>query len=207
MLASADLQRLSESYAALERSARAQLERDRIAPERMAFTRYAECRYEGQGYELRAPVPSGPVDESFAEGLRASFERVHRREYGSSFADKDVEIVNLCVAGVGRIVDPAPREIASGGASPPASAHTGMREVVFEIDGEARTCATAHYERAGLLGGNRIDGPAVVSQLDATTVIPPGAHAEVDRYGNLVASLAVPGAGTSGALQPGGGHG
>ena len=206
LLSGADLQRLSETYAALERAARAQLERDGIAPERMTFTRYAECRYEGQGYELRAPAPSGFVDEPYAGSLRASFERVHRREYGSTFPEKDVEVVNLYVAGIGRIVDPDPPEIASGGATPPPAAHSGMREVVFEIEGEARACRSARYERAGLLAGNRIEGPAVVSQLDATTVIPPGAHAEVDRYGNLVASLAEPSAGASGALRAVAGH-
>ena len=191
-LANASLERLSETLATLERAARSQLERDGIAPERMRFTRYAECRYEGQGYEVRAPAPSGAVDESFAGRLRASFEQAHLREYGSAFPDKDVEVVNLCVTGVGRITDPAPREIANGGPAPPASARTGSREVVFEIGGEARVCAAAHYERSGLLAGNRIEGPAVVSQFDSTTVIPPGAEAEVDRFGNLFASLAVP---------------
>ena len=189
LLGRADRQRLGEIYAALERAAREQLERDGIAPDRMAFTRYAECRYEGQGYELRAPAPSGDIDETFPGNLRASFERVHRREYGSSFPEKDVEIVNLCVAGVGRIVSPTPREIERGGRTPPAAAQADARAVVFETDGEATACAAAHYDRTHLLAGNVIEGPAVVSQLDATTVIPPGARAEVDRYGNLVASL------------------
>ena len=207
LLGNADLQRLSEIYTALEHSARAQLEDDGIAPGRMTFTRHAECRYEGQGYELRAPAPSGTIDESFLRSLRASFERVHRREYGSTFAEKDVELVNLCVTGVGRIIDPAPREIAAGGSVAPASAHTGAREVVFEIEGEARACTTPCYARAGLLAGNRIEGPAVVSQLDATTIIPPGARAEVDRYGNLVATLAAPGPHAQGDVHPGVGHG
>ena len=206
-LGNADPQRLSETYTALERSAREQLERDGIAADRMVFARYAECRYEGQGYELRAPAPSGAIDVSFFEDLRASFERVHRREYGSTFAEKDVEIVNLCVSGVGRILNPAPREIASGGRVPPAASRAATRDVIFEIDGRATACATAHYERAGLLGGNRIEGPAVVSQLDATTIIPPGAHAEVDRYGNLIASLAESSRRTQGAGRPDAGHG
>ena len=207
LLGNADPQRLSEAYTALERSAREQLERDGIAPERMVFTRYAECRYEGQGYELRAPAPSSAIEESFIEDLRASFERVHRREYGSTFAEKDVEIVNLCVSGVGRILNPAPREIESGGRVPPAAARAATRDVIFEIDGRATACATAHYERAGLLGGNRIEGPAVVSQLDATTIIPPGAHAEVDRYGNLIASLVQSSRCTQGAGHLSAGHG
>ena len=207
LLGNADLQRLSETYAALEHAARTQLEHDGIAAQRMQFTRYAECRYEGQGYEVRAPAPTGAIDESFVGNLRASFEQAHLRAYGSAFADKDVEVVNLCVAGVGRITDPAPREIASGGSTPPASACTGMREVVFENDGEARTCAAAHYDRAGLLAGNRIEGPAVVSQLDATTVVPPRAEMEVDRFGNLIASLAVTNRRSQDAVHTAAAHG
>ena len=207
VLGNADLERMAQTWADLERAARAQLERDGIAPQRMRFTRYAECRYEGQGYEVRAPAPSGAVDESFVADLRASFERAHRREYGSVFAEKDVEVVNLCVAGVGRIDDPAPREIAPGAATPPASACTGMRDVVFEIDGEVTACASTHYERTGLLAGNRIEGPAVVTQLDATTIIPPGAEAEVDRFGNLVASVAVPDRRAPSVARPEAAHG
>ena len=207
VLGNADLERMSQTWTDLERAARGQLERDGIAADRMRFARFAECRYEGQGYEVRAPAPSGAVDESFVANLRASFERAHRREYGSVFAEKDVEVVNLCVAGVGRIDDPAPREVASGAAMPPASARTGMREVVFEIDGEATTCASAHYERAGLLAGNRIEGPAVVTQLDATTLIPPGAEAEVDRFGNLVASVSVPSRPAPGVARAEAAHG
>ena len=207
VLGNADLERMSQTWAELERAARAQLERDGIAPQRMRFTRYAECRYEGQGYEVRAPAPSGAVDETFVADLRASFERAHRREYGSEFAEKDVEVVNLCVSGVGRIEDPAPSEIATGAATPPASARTDMRHVVFEIDGEATACASAHYERAGLLAGNRIEGPAVVTQLDATTIVPPGAEVEVDRFGNLVASIAVPDRRVPSVARPEAAHG
>ena len=207
VLGNADLERMSQTWADLERTARAQLERDGIVPQRMRFARYAECRYEGQGYEVRAPAPSGAVDEPFVADLRASFERAHRREYGSVFAEKDVEVVNLCVSGVGCIEDPAPSEIPAGAATPPASARTGLRDVVFEIDGEATTCASAHYERTGLLAGNRIEGPAVVTQLDATTIIPPGAEARVDRFGNLVASIAVPDRRAPGVARPEAAHG
>ena len=207
VLGNADLERMSQTWAELERAARAQLERDGIAPERMRFTRYAECRYQGQGYEVRAPAPSGAVDESFVADLRASFERAHRREYGSVFAEKDVEVVNLCVSGAGRIEDPAPSEFPTGAATPPASARTGAREIVFEIDGEPTTCASAHYKRAGLLAGNRIEGPAVVTQLDATTIIPPGAQVEVDRFGNLVASIAVPDRHVPSVARPEAAHG
>ena len=108
---------------------------------------------------------------------------------------------------MGRIVSPAPREIERGGRTPPAAARADAREVVFETDGEATACTAAHYERTRLLAGNLIEGPAVVSQLDATTVIPPGAQAEVDRYGNLVASISLVGRHSPGCVPSEDDHG
>jgi N-methylhydantoinase A len=58
--------------------------------------------------------------------------------------------------------------------------------VVFDVDGAARKLDTQRYSRAGLKAGNRIAGPAIVDQMDTTTLIPPGFSARVDRCGNLV---------------------
>jgi N-methylhydantoinase A/oxoprolinase/acetone carboxylase beta subunit len=58
--------------------------------------------------------------------------------------------------------------------------------VVFDVEGTARKLDTARYWRADLKAGNRINGPAIVDQMDTTTLIPPGFSARVDRCGNLV---------------------
>ena len=50
---------------------------------------------------------------------------------------------------------------------------------------------TRYYERAALKAGNRLDGPAIVTQYDSTTVIPPGLAAHVDRFGNIVIDIAI----------------
>jgi N-methylhydantoinase A len=50
--------------------------------------------------------------------------------------------------------------------------------------------ATRYYERAALEAGNRLVGPAIVTQYDSTTVIPPGLAAHVDRFGNIVIAIA-----------------
>jgi 5-oxoprolinase (ATP-hydrolysing) len=178
-LRDADLDRLAGGYAALEVQARDQLARDGLSPEEMTFLRFADCRYAGQGYELRAAAPSGPIDAAFLDGLRLSFDEAHRRAYGSALLDKDVQVVNLRVVGLARIPRLAPRRIAPGGGARPS----GERRVVFDDVG---TVTAQLYERERLGAGDRIEGPAIVQQMDTTTVLPPGFAGRVDEAGNLV---------------------
>ena len=187
-LARPDLPRIAQALAGLEARAREQLERDGIAPDQVQLLRHADCRYAGQGYELRTECPEG-ADDAFVAALCEAFHAVHQREYGRHFADKDVELVNLRVLGVGRIPALAPRRIARGEETPPPAAMVGVRQVVFETAGRPQACETRVYQRAALLAGNRIAGPAVVQQMDTTTVIPPGVAALVDNCGNLVIRL------------------
>jgi N-methylhydantoinase A/oxoprolinase/acetone carboxylase beta subunit len=184
-LSQPDLPRLAAAFADLEARALAQLRRDRIGNERVAVMRYAECRYAGQGYELRVNASGGAINENFLSILKSSFHEAHQREYGRHFADKDVELVNLRVVGVGRIPDIEPPHVAQGGEAPDKAARAGKRRVVFE----SGACEAAIYQRGALKAGNRIDGPAIVQQMDTTTVIPPSVSATVDRHGNLIMRL------------------
>jgi N-methylhydantoinase A/oxoprolinase/acetone carboxylase beta subunit len=188
-LAAADLTRLAACYAELEAQARAQLARDGFAPDAVTVLRVADCRYAGQGYELRTGAPGGAVDAGFVAGLSAAFHAEHRRQYGSFFADKPVELINTRVVGIGRIAELKPPEIAAGGPQPVAAALAGERPVVFEVDGRPAALPTRWWRRAALRAGNLIAGPAVVAQMDSTTVVPPGLAARVDRHGNLVIAL------------------
>ncbi|MGQ0662150.1 MAG: hydantoinase/oxoprolinase family protein [Pseudomonadota bacterium] len=183
-----DLARIAAACAGLEARARDQLVRDGFDPGQVTFRRSADCRYVGQGYELGAASPGGPVDEGFVGALCESFHAAHRRQYGSHFPDQAVELVNVRVVGIGRIPSVRPRRVDAGGESP-AAARIAVRPVVFETDGYKGPLPTPHYDRARLLAGNRIDGPAIVEQMDTTTVMPPGQVARVDQYGNLVIAI------------------
>ena len=188
-LARPDIARLAEAIAALEARALTQLQRDGVESERLLFTRHADCRYAGQGYELRVEGRAGAVDDEFVAGLCGAFHAAHQREYGRHFTEKEVELVNLRVVGIGRIPDVRPRPLAEGGATPVAAAFAGTRSVVFEADGRAQARESRIIRRAALLAGNRIEGPAIVQQMDTTTVIPPDVKAAVDGYGNLILRL------------------
>jgi N-methylhydantoinase A/oxoprolinase/acetone carboxylase beta subunit len=184
-LSKLDVAALERVFAELEEQARAQLERDGISADRTLIQRVADCRYLGQGYELRVDVGAGAIDDDWVEKLRADFNDIHEREYSRRFEEADIEIPNVRVRGVG--LQPALElpELEEGGEAPD-SALRYEGEAWFRVDGKLDRVATRYYDRASLQAGNRLTGPAIVNQYDSTTVVPPGISAHVDRFGNIV---------------------
>lgn len=188
-LDSADLPRVAQTLLDLEARAIAQLTRDGIDPANMTLLRHADCRYVGQGYELRTECPAKVDGDGFVTALKQAFHKVHQREYGRHFSEKEVELVNLRVVGVGRIPELQPKRVTPGAETLEHQAHLGTRRVVFESGGRAVAYQAAIIQRDALRAGNLITGPAIVQQMDTTTVIPPGFSAEVDNVGNLIIRL------------------
>jgi len=143
-----------------------------------------DARYIGQNFELA--VPMGTADPLPAsEEIRRRFFAEHERAYGFHNPNDAVEIVNFRLIAVGRLKQPEalPAPPRAGG----ALAKTGSRPVWFDAE---RTIDTPVYDRAALCAGDIIDGPAVIEQLDATTLLFPGDRATVDPYLNLSVELA-----------------
>ncbi len=189
VLANGDAAGLRDAYGDLESQAMARLTADGFSPGRIKLMRFADCRYAGQGYELRTPAPPSQIGGDFTAELAAAFHGVHARAYGSSFPDKDVELVNIRVAGVGLIPDVKPLEVAAATGDLDQRALLGRRDVTFDHDGQVGAVATPCYDRAALMSGDKLTGPAIVEQADTTTVLPPGLAAMVDGYGNLVVAI------------------
>jgi N-methylhydantoinase A/oxoprolinase/acetone carboxylase beta subunit len=183
-----DAPALQRRFEELEALAEAQLAEDGIAAESVRIQRITECRYLGQGYELRVDAPSGAIDEAWAEKVRADFHDIHEREYSRRFEESDIEIPNIRVRGIGLTPPLRTPEIEQGDDSPDgALRHEGA--AWFRVGGALQQAPTRYYERAALKAGNRLVGPAIVTQYDSTTVIPPGLAAHVDRFGNLIIAI------------------
>ena len=161
----------------LERQARTQLEEDGVPGDRVLIQRVVDCRYLGQGYELRVDAPAGDVDEAWVEKVRSDFHDIHEREYSRRFEESDIEIPNVRVRGIGLMPELRMPEIEAGGESPSAALqHEG--DAWFRVNGQLEKVATRYYDRSLLKAGNRLAGPAIVNQYDSTTVIPPGIAAQ-----------------------------
>jgi N-methylhydantoinase A/oxoprolinase/acetone carboxylase beta subunit len=184
-LSKLDAAALERVFGELEEQARAQLEQDGIPPDRVLIQRVADCRYLGQGYELRVDVGGGAIDDGWAEKLRSDFNDIHEREYSRRFEEADIEIPNVRVRGVGVQPTLDLPEVDEGGEAPDAALRY-EGEAWFRVDGKLDKVPTRYYDRASLLAGNQLSGPAIVNQYDSTTVVPPGLSARVDRFGNIV---------------------
>ena len=121
---------------ASSRRRRAELAAEGFAGDRALVTRHADCRYRGQGYEVRFEVPAGPIDERWAERTIESFHLAHEREYGQRF-DAEIDVVNIRVTGVGLVpeLDWPEIEARAGEAEPKFE-----REVVFAVEGGPSAC-------------------------------------------------------------------
>ncbi len=183
-LKSLDRARLQARFDELVTETLAQLEADGVAEGQRLVRRLADCRYHGQGYEVRFDVPAGEVDDAWVEEMAQAFHRAHEREYGHRF-EAEIEIVNIRAVGIGRIQELEWTEIERGDGDP-SRAMTLELEVVFDSDGKPDRRPTPFYDRDLLRAGDRIEGPAIIEQYDSTTVVPLGLTAEIDRHGNIV---------------------
>ena len=181
-----DGERVEADFAALEAEIAGQLRADRFEDAEIELTRQADCRYVGQGYELRSDAPPGPMNKDSWRMIRTGFDAAHKRQYGKDFPEKPVQIVNIRVQGRGRTADLTPAHLTPSPDADASGAQTGTRLAVFVHDGDPETLDTPRYDRAKLRPGHRLTGPAIVDQMDTTTVIPPGFSGLVDPAGNIV---------------------
>ena len=157
-LSTLDAAALERRFAELEEQARRQLEEDGVPDDRVLVQRIADCRYLGQGYELRVDAPAGAIDDAWVEKVRSDFHDIHEREYSRRFEESDIELPNVRVRGIGLMAPLSTPEVEAGGESAEgALRHEGT--AWFRVDGTLREVATRYYDRDGLEAGNRIDGP------------------------------------------------
>jgi N-methylhydantoinase A len=177
-----DLDRANELFAGLERQALADFRREGF-DEVPRLVRSIDVRYVGQNWELTVAMPGGGLQREDFEQAAALFEQEHERFYGYSIPGEELELLTFNVAAVGaRHTVEFPR-LEPG----PQPVPIDRRPVVFRADEGA--VETAIYRRETFPAGITIEGPAIVGQVDATTLVPPGTAARVDEYGNLLIAV------------------
>ncbi|NUR93478.1 MAG: hydantoinase/oxoprolinase family protein [Nonomuraea sp.] len=172
---------MSEHFVKLERLAREALESQGVPEARRRVEHQVDIRHEGQDYTLTIPLADAvePAEPGFLERIAERYAQAHTARYGHATPEAPVEFVMLRSTGFGSF----PRAAAApGGASDPAG--PSFRDVIF--DGQVHP--TPVVRREGLSG--ELDGPAIVVEETATTVIPPGCMATVDDNGFLIIKVA-----------------
>lgn len=177
---------LEAQFQRLEAEGRQALERSGIATDQIVFERAADMRYVGQEHAVTVRIPPWIGDETLRQEVKRLFDEAHEQRYSHSAPDEAADVVSLRISAIGRLSKPRLPEVAPGGPVPPAEAQRGSRHVIFEGHG-AVACAV--YDRAKLLAGNCITGPAVIEEAASVTVLGPEDTAEVNAFGHLVLRL------------------
>lgn len=156
------------------------LDSEEIPKERQAVEYSVDMRYYRQGYEIPISVDPDALQANGTGDLAAEFNAIHDRLYGFQL-DTEIEIVNVRAVGVGQVkkIDLPQAEPEDADAS---AAHVGQQKVYRD----SQWLTADLYDRAQLQPGNQISGPAIITELDSTTVVLPDHVAEVDRYYNLL---------------------
>ncbi|PSQ17736.1 methylhydantoinase [Halobacteriales archaeon QS_8_69_26] len=145
--------------------------------------READMKYAGQAHEIPVAMPGGDLGGDDVETIEARFHDTYEETYGYSDPDEAVEGITWKVTARSPTESLSLEEI-EGGSARASDARKGTREAYFESAGGF--VETPYYDRDSLGAGASLQGPAVIEEVNSTTVVPPGDALSVDEYGNLV---------------------
>jgi N-methylhydantoinase A len=183
----AEFKKVNAALDELIARANSQLDADGIPTGKRRFRQVAECRYVGQGFELRADMPNGHLTAESAATVNENFYQAHRQVYGHAFREQSCEIITLRVIATVEVDTLQLPKLAKGGRTNPADAVLYNRRTVFD---DGKGVDTPRYQREMLLADDRISGPALIVQHNSTTLVPPGYLATVMSHGDMLVAKA-----------------
>ena len=166
--------------ARLTAEAEAWFARDKVPANRRRFKAGVDARYRGQNFEIK--VDCSGLGAADFDRVIERFHAAHTLEYGYEIRHRAVDFVSARLQAIGTVEKAPQDEIAGGGSL--QEAKQGARPVY--IDAQRGWVETGVYWRAKLPVGCRLDGPAIITEMSATTLLLPGQWARVDQFGNLI---------------------
>ncbi|AOT69839.1 hydantoinase/oxoprolinase family protein [Geosporobacter ferrireducens] len=163
----------------------AMLDREQVDASDRSFHCAIECRYERQNYEIPIEVDAIMTEEVMKEMIE-KFHKEHFKSYGYFNENMRIQMVNYRVSAVGTIEKP---DLSEKAINPDAKVPNVLevRDVLFE--GQKNYLPTNVYQRNDIEPGCTIEGPAIIEQMDSTTIIPPRWLAYTDGFNNIRASF------------------
>ena len=176
------IKRINTIVDELTADANSQLEADGIEPAARRFKKIMECRYLGQGFELRADMPDGALTQKNKQDVIESFFDAHKEAYGHAFRDQVTEGVTIRVVASAEVDQLTLPELAQGGRANPSEALMYSLDTIFD---DGKPTPTPRYDRSKMLKDDTVEGPAIVTQHNSTTIVPPGYTATVLAFGDM----------------------
>ena len=152
--------------------AEAEVEAQGIGDDRMETRRYVHLRYDGSDTALE--VPYGPVDE-----MVEAYQTAYRSRFGFIMPGKGVIAATISVEAIGLTFD-----VEAGTHVAASDSFTPLGTVDAYMGGAPVTAPV--YRRESIPAGGTVDGPALITEATATTIVEPGWQAEMTEIGNLV---------------------
>lgn len=183
-LASTSTEEITKKLEELMEAACGQLVQDGIPKEDQSTVFEVDMRFAGQGLSSCLTIKATLEKLRSGDGLQwiaGRLEEEHKRAFTFSFT-QDHEIVNLRCNVQGKPHGVILPEIAVGEKAPPAAAKISTQDAFYG----GKKIQTSVYERLQLLAGNEILGPAIILDMDSTTLVIPGCLAKIDKFGMIV---------------------
>jgi N-methylhydantoinase A len=178
-----DLNEVNQLFAQLIGGANADLRSEGFQENEIKLEPFLDLRYAGQGYELTVACPMPPLKQPDLKVMRERFDAQHEQASGHKAETEPVELVSLRLISYG-LVPQAKLSPSKATGRRVNDAKSGERKVYFGKQHGILDCQI--YTRDLLEPRHRISGPAIVEQLDTTTVIHPEQEAAVDDYRNII---------------------
>jgi N-methylhydantoinase A len=159
---------------------KSELSQDGLAEADVSLSFEVDVRYHGQAFEVPMPITLEELETGGLDALAARFDEEHRRLFTFNM-DAEHEFVNLRAVAMGAVQHIPAREIEAGNGDPIAAK---LRDHQVWVDGAMRPAVI--YDRAKLKAGDKIEGPAIVIEMDSTTLVLPDCEAVMDRFGVLL---------------------
>ncbi len=171
------------SFASLETQARAEISAEGLDESRIVFEREFDMRYVGQGYELRISLSGLPVplDRDALDAAALRFHDIHAEAHGHAARDNTVEVVSYRLRAIVPMPKFEPQKKMSGASATPRA--IGERRILLDA---GREVSATVWRRDDLAADFAAEGPAIIEQLDATTLVPDGWRFGCDAYDNIV---------------------
>ena len=170
---------VKETYGEMQKEVDGILLKQDIKEEQTEYVRTADLRYIGQEFTVNVAFDQNTINQASMREIKEKFHLRHDQIYGHSNPSGLVEIVNLRLAGIGKVKKVLKQ-------STDFMADSLKERTVNKVTFYGKVYDTCVYDRNHLRHGHGFNGPAIVEELSATTVIPPGYIARVDLMENII---------------------
>lgn len=184
-LGNMDWKRVNQMLKKMEMKGMQFLKRAGIKKSVANIQRVADMRYKGQGHEITIEIPLGRLSKKSIPEIQERFRQEYELRYSRAIEEMEMETVTWRVVVSGPTPDLSPKQsIAKKG----KDAYKGTRSVYFsDLGNTAIKCPV--YDRYYLQSGDAFDGPAIIEEMESTTVIGANTHIRIDKYKNIIIDL------------------